>query len=205
MFLTTFLSVFRSRNQFFDFDLGDALDDRSIGGTITTASLNAIVDIFSGRDLQIFTTGGEFYVPQTIGEPITPSNLTVKVATRNGIKPGVPVAGLDSGTLFIQRQGKQLNEMLFTDLEAAYTTANISLLSGHLLRRIPILDFLLPYPISVLKQNLRAYSQNEYLIWKRVKKSLQNPGIFKRIIKKASMRFVIFTNLYAVKIKWTIS
>jgi hypothetical protein len=121
-------------NNFFDFDLGDALDDRSIGGTITTASLNAIVDIFSGRDLQIFTTGGEFYIPQTVGEPITPSNLTIKVATRNGIKPGVPVAGLDSGTLFIQRQGKQLNEMLFTDLEAAYTTANISLLSGHLLR-----------------------------------------------------------------------
>jgi len=121
-------------NNFFDFDTGDAFDDRAIGGTITTSSLNAIVDIFSGRDLQIFTTGGEFYIPQTVGEPITPSNLTIKVATRNGIKPGVPVAGLDSGTLFIQRQGKQLNEMLFTDLEAAYTTANISLLSGHLLR-----------------------------------------------------------------------
>lgn len=121
-------------NQYFDFDLGEALDDRAIGGTITTASLNSIVDIFSGRDLQLFTTGGEFYIPQTVGEPITPSNLTVKVATRNGIKPGCPVAGLDSGTLFVQRQGKQLNEMLFTDLEAAYTTANISLLSGHLLR-----------------------------------------------------------------------
>lgn len=121
-------------NDYFNFDLGEGLADRSISGTLTTNQLNAIVDIHSGRDLQIFTTGGEFYIPQNIGEPITPGNLTTKVATRNGIKPGVPVAALDSGTLFIQRQGKQLNELLFTDVEQSYTTANISLLAGHLLK-----------------------------------------------------------------------
>ena len=121
-------------SNFFDFELGEGLDDQSVSASITTSSLNAIVDIFSGRDLQIFTTGGEFYIPQSVGEPITPSNLTVKVATRNGAKPGVPVAGLDSGTIFVQRQGKSLNELLFTDAELAYTTAALSLLSGHLLK-----------------------------------------------------------------------
>ena len=110
------------------------MDDQSVSASITTSSLNAIVDVFSGRDLQIFTTGGEFYIPQSVGEPITPGNLTVKVATRNGAKPGVPVAGLDSGTIFVQRQGKSLNELLFTDAELAYTTAALSLLSGHLLK-----------------------------------------------------------------------
>lgn len=122
-------------NDFFNFDEGEGLDDQSVSASITTASLNAIVDIFSGRDLQIFTTGGEFYIPQNQAEPITPTNMVVKVATRNGAKPGVPVASLDSGTLFVQRQGRQLNELLFTDTEAAYTTANISLLSGHLLKQ----------------------------------------------------------------------
>jgi hypothetical protein len=121
-------------SNFFDFELGEGLDDQSVSATITTASLNEIVDIFSGRDLQIFTTGGEFYIPQPVGEPIIPSNLSVKVATRNGAKPGVPVAGLDSGTIFVQRQGKSLNELLFTDAELAYTTAALSLLSGHLLK-----------------------------------------------------------------------
>lgn len=121
-------------SNFFDYELGEGLDDQSVIATITTASLNAIVDIFSGRDLQIFTTGGEFYIPQPVGEPIIPSNLSVKVATRNGAKPGVPVAGLDSGTIFVQRQGKSLNELLFTDAELAYTTAALSLLSGHLLK-----------------------------------------------------------------------
>lgn len=121
-------------SNFFDFEFGEGLDDQSVSASITTASLNAIVDVFSGRDLQIFTTGGEFYIPQSVGEPITPSNLTVKVATRNGAKPGVPVAGLDSGTIFVQRQGKSLNELLFTDAELAYTTSALSLLSGHLLK-----------------------------------------------------------------------
>ena len=121
-------------NSFFDFDLGEGFDDRAIIASITTESLNSIVDIFSGRDLQIFTTGGEFYVPQTTNDPITPDTIVIKAATRNGAKPGVPVVGLDSGTLFIQRSGKQLNEMLFTDVELSYTTGNISLLSGHLLK-----------------------------------------------------------------------
>jgi|TARA_R110000787_G_scaffold11685_6_gene38334 hypothetical protein len=121
-------------NDFFNFDKGEGLDDRSVEATITTESLNQIVDMFSGRDLQIFTTGGEFYVPQGTSDPITPANLAVRMATRNGTKPGVPVVGLDSGTLFVQRQGKQLNELLFTDVELSYTTANVSLLSGHLLK-----------------------------------------------------------------------
>lgn len=121
-------------NEFFNFDFGEAGDDRALQATITTESLNAIVDIFSGRDLQIFTTGGEFYAPQSTNNPITPSNLAVRSATRNGAKIGVPVVGLDSGTMYIQRQGKQLNEMAFTDAELSYTSANISLLSGHLLK-----------------------------------------------------------------------
>ena len=121
-------------NNFFDFELGESLDDQSVSASITTESLNAIVDIHSGRDLQIFTTAAEFFIPQGDLNPITPSNLAVKVGTRNGAKPGVPVAGLDSGTIYVQRLGKSLNELVFTDTSLSYTTAAVSLLSGHLLK-----------------------------------------------------------------------
>ena len=121
-------------NNFFDFELGESLDDQSVSASITTESLNAIVDIHSGRDLQIFTTAAEFFIPQSDLNPITPSNLAVKVGTRNGAKPGVPVAGLDSGTIYVQRLGKSLNELIFTDTSLSYTTAAVSLLSGHLLK-----------------------------------------------------------------------
>ena len=120
-------------NNFFDFELGEALDDQAIIGTITTESLNEITDIHSGRDLQIFTIAAEFFLPQLPQEPLTPTTTTVKVGTQNGSKPGVPVAGLDSGTLYIQRLGKMLNELVFTDAELSYTTSALSLLSGHLL------------------------------------------------------------------------
>lgn len=118
---------------YFNFELGEGLDDEALSAELTTDSLNAIQQIFSGRDLQIFTTGGEFYIPQSVSDPITPGNFMVKIATRNGIKPGVPVAGLDSGTIFIQRSGKSLNELIYTDSELAYTTSNISVMSSHLL------------------------------------------------------------------------
>jgi hypothetical protein len=119
---------------FFDFEATEGLDDDAVEATLDTNTFNAIVDIISGRDLQVFTTGGEFYVPQSGLEPITPTNFFVKTASRNGTKEGIRVQQLESGTLFIQRQGKSLNEFAYTDTQATYVTQKISLLAGHLLK-----------------------------------------------------------------------
>ena len=82
----------------------------------------------------MFTTGGEFYVPQSGLDPITPTNFFVKTASRNGTQQGIRVQQLESGTLFVQRQGKSLNEFAYTDTQATYVTQKISLLAGHLLK-----------------------------------------------------------------------
>jgi hypothetical protein len=119
---------------FFDFEATEGLDDDAVEATLDTNTFNAVVDIISGRDLQIFTTGGEFYVPQNGLDPITPTNFFVKTASRNGIKEGIRIQQLESGTLFVQRQGKSLNEFAYTDTQATYVTAKISLLAGHLMK-----------------------------------------------------------------------
>lgn len=119
---------------FFDFEATEGLDDDAVEATLDTNTFNAIVDIISGRDLQVFTTGGEFYVPQSGLDPITPTNFFVKTASRNGTKQGVRIQQLESGTLFVQRQGKSLNEFAYTDTQATYVTAKISLLAGHLMK-----------------------------------------------------------------------
>ena len=119
---------------FFDFEATEGLDDDAVEATLDTNTFNAIVDIISGRDLQVFTTGGEFYVPQNGLDPITPTNFFVKTASRNGTKQGIRVQQLESGTLFVQRQGKSLNEFAYTDTQATYVTQKISLLAGHLLK-----------------------------------------------------------------------
>lgn len=119
---------------FFEFSPTEALDDDAVEATLDTSSLNVIVDMISGRDLQVFTTGGEFFVPQSGTDPITPASLTFKAVSRNGTKPGTRVQSLESGTVYIQRQGKSLNEFLFSDTQLTYVTQRISLLAGHLLK-----------------------------------------------------------------------
>jgi hypothetical protein len=119
---------------FFDFEGTEGLDDDSVEATLDTNTFNAITDIISGRDLMIFTTGGEFYVPQQGLEPITPTSFFVSTTNRNGSKQGIRVQQLESGVLFIQRQGKILSEIAYSDTQLTYLTSKISLLSGHLLK-----------------------------------------------------------------------
>ena len=119
---------------FFDFEGTEGLDDDSVEATLDTNTLNAITDIISGRDLMIFTTGGEFYVPQQCLEPITPTSFFVSTTGRAGSKQGIRVQQLESGVLFIQRQGKILSEIAYSDTQLTYLTSKISLLSGHLLK-----------------------------------------------------------------------
>ena len=120
--------------QFFNFDPGESFDDAGVEVTLDTGRFNAIIDMYAGRHLQIFTTGGEFYIPQTLGDPITPSNISVQEQTTNGIKPGVRVENVDGATVFLQRQGKALGEFVFSDTVNGYLTNRLSLLSSHLLK-----------------------------------------------------------------------
>lgn len=118
---------------FFNFDVGTALDDESVEATINTNQLNVIVNLNPGQDLQIFTTGGEFIVAQGANEPVTPSNFLVKPQSRLGSRPGVPVEDLAGATIIVQRQGKSLISFQFTDTTASYGAQPLSVLSSHLL------------------------------------------------------------------------
>lgn len=119
---------------FFDVYPTEGFDDDAVEATLDTNTYNAITDMISSRDLQIFTIGGEFYVPQQGLEPITPSAFFFSSVGRNGSKPGVRVQQLESGILFIHRQGKMLSEVAYNDTQLTYVTSKISLLSGHLLK-----------------------------------------------------------------------
>ena len=128
-------TVWGSRvGSFFDMYPTEGFDDDAVEATLDTNTYNAITDMISSRDLQIFTIGGEFYVPQQGLEPITPSAFFFSSVGRSGSKPGVRVQQLESGILFIHRQGKMLSEVAYNDTQLTYVTSKISLLSGHLLK-----------------------------------------------------------------------
>ena len=125
---------------FFDFEAVEGLDDDAVEATLDTNTFNAVVDIISGRDLQVFTTGGEFYVPQEGLSPITPTDFFFSTTSRNGCREGVRVKQLESGVLFVQRQGKALSEIAYSDTQLTYITSKISLLAGHLLKNPTRMD-----------------------------------------------------------------
>jgi len=119
---------------FFDFDPGQSLDDEGMSATIDTNQINAVVGVFSGRDLQIFTTGTEFICPQNDGSPLTPTSFIFKPMTTRGSKQGAHPVSTEGGTLYLQRGGKAVREFLFSDVEGSYVSNDISMLSSHLLQ-----------------------------------------------------------------------
>ena len=120
-------------NDFFNFKASEGLDDDALKVTLATDQVNSITALRSGRDLQVFTTGSEFFVPQGDLDPITPSNIVIKSATKRGAKENIRPQAAEGGTLFIQRQGKSIRELLFSDVELSYVANNISLLASHLI------------------------------------------------------------------------
>ena len=127
-------SLFGSKvGDFFNFKAAEGLDDDAIKITLSTDSVNTVTGLRSGRDLQIFNTGAEFFIPQGDLDPITPANIVAKSSTKRGAKPFIKPQAAEGGTLFIQRSGKAIRELLFSDVELSYVANNISLLASQLL------------------------------------------------------------------------
>lgn len=116
----------------FNFDLGEGEDDEAIEFAILSDQVNAIRAVFSGRHLQVFTSGAEWMVT---GEPLTPTNIQLRRQTRVGspVDRSVPPRDVDGATLFLSRNGRELREFLFTDVEQAYQSNDLAILANHLL------------------------------------------------------------------------
>jgi hypothetical protein len=118
---------------FFDFDPGQIYDDDAIDVTLDTDQVNGIVNLFSQRALQIFTTGGEFATLQSSGVAITPTNIDIRRQTQEGSRLGLRPVEIDGGTIYVKYGGKSIIRFLFDDVQQAYSSNSISTLSSHLL------------------------------------------------------------------------
>jgi hypothetical protein len=118
---------------YYDFDKGTSLDDEGIEATLDTDQLNRIVNIYSGRNLMIFTTGAEFIIPTSLNEPITPANISTLRQSRIGAEDGFRVQEVEGEVLYIQSGGQSIQSFAYDDTQQAYNNNMISLLSGHLI------------------------------------------------------------------------
>ncbi|MEO1020439.1 MAG: hypothetical protein AAFY56_22525, partial [Pseudomonadota bacterium] len=126
--------VWMSRTgRYFSFDLGEGLDDEAIVFRLNSDRLDLIRAVFPGRRLQIFTNKGEWVVT---GNPITPTTTAVDLQTRVGSysKRRLNPIDVDGATLFVGAGGRDLREFLYSESEQAYQSADLALLSRHLMR-----------------------------------------------------------------------
>ena len=123
---------FSKSGDLFNFDLGTGLDDESIEFAILSDQVNAIRGIFSGRHLQVFTSGAEWMVT---GDPLTPETVQLNRQTRVGSRVDryISPVTIDGATMFVARNGKEIREFLYTDVEQAYQATDLALVSRHIL------------------------------------------------------------------------
>jgi len=121
---------------FFDFGVGTGLADDAIDDTLDTDQYNKITNIFSGRQLQVFTTGGEFNNSAPI---ITPTDSEWRKQTGYGSIRVRPIL-IDGATLFVDSSARTIRQYIFEFNEDNYVSLNLTLLSSHLVTDVIAMD-----------------------------------------------------------------
>ncbi|MGQ0528075.1 MAG: hypothetical protein ACT4OY_08640 [Alphaproteobacteria bacterium] len=131
---------FSRSGDLFNFDLGTGLDDEAIEFSILSDQVNAIRGMFSGRHLQVFTSGAEWMVT---GDPLTPSAVQIRRQTRIGsvVERHIPPVNVDGATLFIARNQQEVQEFLYTDVEQAYQSTDLGLLAPDIAGALVAQDY----------------------------------------------------------------
>lgn len=131
---------FSKSGDLFNFDLGEGLDDESIEFAILSDQVNAIRGIFSGRHLQVFTSGAEWMVT---GDPLTPSSVQIRRQTRVGsvIDRLIQPVSVDGATMYVARNQSEIHEFVYTDVEQAYQSTDLALLSRHIIKSPVSMDY----------------------------------------------------------------
>ena len=128
--------LFSKVGKFFDFDISEGLASDGIDITIDDDRANVIRNVFPGRGLQVFTTGGEFLAAaRSLGEGLTPENISIQRGTFHGSSLVRPES-VDGATLFVEGNGSVIRSFLFSDVEQAFSTDDMTLLSAHLVQDI---------------------------------------------------------------------
>jgi hypothetical protein len=117
----------------FNFDPGTGLDDQAIAFGVMSDQVNAIRGLFSGRQLQLFTSGAEWTVS---GAPLTPTNIQLNRQTRIGspVARIVQPVDVDGSTIFAARSGRGIFEFGYTVVQQTYQATDLATVSHHLVQ-----------------------------------------------------------------------
>ena len=143
-------------SEYYNFDVDDADSADAIDVDISGDQVNEVRHMLSGKDLQVFTDGGEYYVPvASTDNTITPANVSIQRQTPYGISRTAPKM-FDLATGFVQKNGKAIREFVYSDIEDGYKSTAVSILAQHLIDS--------PKEIAIMKGNLTRPEQYAFFL-----------------------------------------
>lgn len=112
---------------------GTVVDSNAVSFTLNSTTVNAVIWMAdNAQGLLVGTTGGEWVVAaSTLGEALTPTNVSAKLQTRYGSK-SVPPLLTGKTVLFLQRSGRKIREYLYQYLDGSFEAPDITILSEHI-------------------------------------------------------------------------
>ena len=150
------LTIWGSKSQdYFDFDIAIAdadADGSPITDTIDSDKINVITGIFSGRNLQVFTTGAEFV---NRAQVITPLDSAWAIQTRNGSDANVALDALDGSTFYIDRYSA-VRQFIYDYNQDAHISNDLTTLSSNL--------FSNPFRIEIIKSAKDTLGRFTYIL-----------------------------------------
>jgi hypothetical protein len=87
-------------------------------------------DIVAGQALMVFTATAEF---AQASEPITPDNFALKLGTAFGCSSSVPPLVVGDVTIFANKTGRSLREVVYSDARKNFVAPPLSLRAPHLI------------------------------------------------------------------------
>ena len=142
-------------SEYTNFDVDDADSADAIDIDISGDQVNEIRHLISGKDLQVFTDGGEYYIPPASDNTITASNISIKRQSPYGISRTAPKM-FDQATGFVQKTGKAIREFIYSDLEDGYKSTAVSILAQHLIDS--------PKEIAIMRGNFTRPEQYAFFL-----------------------------------------
>jgi hypothetical protein len=142
-------------SEYTNFDVDNADDADAIDIDISGDQVNEIRHLISGKDLQVFTDGGEYYIPPASDNTITASNISIKRQSPYGISRTAPKM-FDQATGFVQKTGKAIREFIYSDLEDGYKSTSVSILAQHLIDS--------PKEIAIMRGNFTRPEQYAFFL-----------------------------------------
>jgi hypothetical protein len=120
-------------NEFFNFSIGGGAANDAIDIASSFGEFSQIRHLVSNRDLQVFSASSEAYIPAVTSAPITPATALIKRQTPFGCSFARPQP-FDGATLYTQASGEMLGSFVYSEVEQAYNTQNVSQTASHLMQ-----------------------------------------------------------------------